>query len=387
MNMRYSIIDSVKGGSGKTCFALHLSLALAGEQPVLYMDMDFQGSSIESILFHQHFVGKSTDAKWREKKNPCGVNVKKLTGSTEWAIASKYLNSIIGDAYKVCDLISCLEFKTDASESGEDVAEDGRDLARDSKKTIDMDMVIASPYYNDKELFKGNQSIEVNVSVFRLKLYSFLKRVIDYKRNDGKVKKYNNIVFDMPPGGERYSDCLYGILLTEDNVPYRFKVEENSVDVYHMTTLDSSHIDATIQRISNLYREHSHINLDRINNIYIVINNTVSKDIDDKLRNRAKHMAEKLNDVGLSDVIKGKLRIITLDFNKNYRDIVMGLEEECFYVDDKTICNFSSSAIKNICDFINYDAKNPEKNDMKSTLEGDEQWWLKNPQQEPKTTK
>ena len=387
MNMRYSIIDSVKGGSGKTCFALHLSLALADEQPSLYMDMDIQGSSIESILFNQNIVGKSTDAKWRDKKDPCGVNVKKLTDSTEWAIASKYFNSIIGDTYKVCDLISCLEFNTDASESGENIAEDGRAIALGSKKLIDMDMVIASPYYNDKEIFKGNQSIEVNVSVFRLKLYSFLKRVIDYKRNDGKVKKYNNIVFDMPPGGERYSDCLYGILLTEDNVPYRFKVKEKSVDVYHMTTLDSSHIYATIQRISNLYRAHSHINLDRINNIYIVINNTVNNDIDDVLRNRANQIVEKLNDVGLSDVIKGKISIIKLDFNKNYRDVVMSIGGDCFYGEKNTNCNFSSGAIKNIYDFIHYDPNDSDNKDMKCTLEGDEQWWLKKPEQETKTQK
>ena len=66
----YNIVDSVKGGSGKTTFALMLSLLLDkkltesrenGESSVCLVDMDIQGSALLYLLFGKSFLDGEKD--------------------------------------------------------------------------------------------------------------------------------------------------------------------------------------------------------------------------------------------------------------------------------------------------------------------------------------
>ena len=62
--MIYNIVDSIKGGCGKTSFSLMLASALYNEkkeQPPCLFDMDFQGTSLAYLLF-----GKKAGKDWKK---------------------------------------------------------------------------------------------------------------------------------------------------------------------------------------------------------------------------------------------------------------------------------------------------------------------------------
>lgn len=404
--MMYSIVDSVKGGSGKTCFSLHLCLKkhldemrskgvtslqeavndiktaeinvdkaqksydaavekydkytsenasnnssidklktlkdkakaeleqckkklneAKNKYPAqpLYFDMDIMGSSIESILWGDRFVGtkdingSSSVSKWNYNPTHNGMDILPYehNGVRYPKRASRYLNDIVEEQYLTEDLITSLEFVIGYKDDANTI----KDLETNEATKVPnikawVDMIISDPSYTVKSKFRGNSDNtgEINVGEFRYQMHKLLKII-----NKSTEITYKDIVFDMPPGGDRYSECLYDILLKKEE----YSIDSGNIDIYHMTTLDNSHIDATVERVVNFYNSRIHVFTSRINNIYIVLNNTIgtSTDIVEKRRT---HLIKKLDSALISQSIRDKIKIMTFDFVQNYRSVVCG---------------------------------------------------------------
>jgi|GEM_PF-6486644 len=307
--MNYSIIDSVKGGSGKTCFSLMHSLYLyiletdietkaevkkhcddctktkknkncpttpacnepkeieekiKRRNPALYIDMDFVGTSLESILFGGKVLNSNTlKESFSEadpllgKKTDKGVFFIEEYPSQPCA-AKRYFNAIF-DTEAYGDLISKLKFELAIPMT-----------TPLQLKDYYLDMIISSPEYKDKLMFRGTKNTEINISNFKYKLHSLLKEV-----PKNKNEKYKNIVIDMPPGAERFASSVYEIFVRRSGDPTcKIKLDEkkDKLNIFHMTTHDKSHIDSTIENISHFYTGGIHTEILDCLNIFVVIN-------------------------------------------------------------------------------------------------------------------
>jgi len=300
--MNYSIIDSVKGGSGKTCFSLNHALYLSnlnvsdGRIPSLYIDVDFSGTSLETALFANPKIG--TGLK-EPIDDPLGFKTLKL--------AKKHFNSILDCEILYNELITKLEFYLKTIVSTKPV-------------NIPIDLIISSPDYKQKQRFHGTKSNEVNISNFKYKLCCLMKKI-----PKTHTAGYKNIVMDMPPGGDRYASSVYDILLSlngDNRHIINWNDKDSKVNVFHMTTYDIAHIYATLEHVCNFYNDSNRKKLPT--NIFIVVNDIFNTD--DSTNSFGKRLAHSIileeiqkNYSSLPQVVMDKLYFIIFPFNEKYQ--------------------------------------------------------------------
>lgn len=209
--MMYNIVDSVKGGCGKTTFSIELSLMLDNyyaesrnndETSSLLIDMDIQGSALMYLLLGNSYLEKDN----RE-------NTFKFLNDRVITVGNQ-----ISDEY-----IHQFQFKTE------------REAPR-------FDVIYCDPRSKAKRKFRSvsnqNYSPEVLYSTHKMGLASML---LELKSQAPYLHK--NIVFDMPPNSDGYSDAVYDVLLKNDD----FILDKNDVcNLFLMTTTDKGHIQTTM---------------------------------------------------------------------------------------------------------------------------------------------
>lgn len=225
----FNIIDSVKGGSGKTSLSLMLSLAAqsaAGEQSgccSLLLDMDMQGSALKHLLFDDP-RGKGPPA---HEAQCLPLNMAKHT-----------LNDAILEYYRKepVDFISRpIFYLSDIVNSTGDGAEE--------VSSLQILTAMASSKLEDRERFRAvsrmNYSFQITYDAFHSGLKTILK--------DRNLKSYQAgplqyVIFDMPPNSNGYSDCVPDLLLSQDK-----KITgDYPTNYFELMTLDRSHIQATM---------------------------------------------------------------------------------------------------------------------------------------------
>lgn len=272
------IMHSMKGGCGKSTCALFKAIQIAYNSyniddksaHVLFIDADFKGSALMEILFRtKDKIHGGTDSeekqediysfseKQKEIKESVGAG-KEEKGDGQYHILAvpdnfdnyKTLSDYLRDSsqYSIMDII-CHSFsyeneygnrkerdKVGKSEEGE-AAEEG-DTASAQKGFINgyIDFVLSSASAESKDWFRYTEG-KIPAGVYKWRMEALLRNVLKIETvNSEAVGTYTDIVIDMPPGYDEYSDILLGILRDiarkETNVKLHY---------YAVTTEDIGH--------------------------------------------------------------------------------------------------------------------------------------------------
>lgn len=298
MKKVYNIIDSVKGGCGKTTFSLMLSLLLDdrykenrnnGESNVCLIDMDIQGSALLYLLFGGNF--------FQDEK--------------EWN-AFKFLNDrivAVGDTREETEeYMHRFRFK--------DKVEDGKKADEETEKRErnepGIDVVFSDPRPKIKKKYRSlsnqNYSPEVLYSTYRMGLANMLSKL-----SEEKPYLHQYVNFDMPPNSDAYSDSVYDVLLKKE---YTIMKEDDVCNLFLLQTLDKGQIRATLDYFDELS---SSENFQMINKIFFVFNDWLDyeegKDLFDEAVSDVK---DNVKNCQLTDKIRDNIYFVGLNFNKKY---------------------------------------------------------------------
>lgn len=285
----YNIVDSVKGGSGKTTFAITLSIILNRylnessinkETSSCLIDMDIQGTALLYLLYGKTFLDipeKEKDFKF--------LNDRVIAVGEDEETAKKFI-------YPFC-------------------------FEKSSENYFDV--IFCDPRTESKKKFRSmsnqNYSPEVLYSTFRMGLANMLSGM---KRQN--PYNYSQIIFDMPPNADGYSDAVYDIMLKKD---YSVLGKEDACNLFLLHTLDMGQRQATLDYFSELA---SLENFHKFNKIFFVFNDWCgykkAGQEDKGLFNEAVlyERAQIHNKLGManSSTLLKKIYFVGLQFNEEY---------------------------------------------------------------------
>lgn len=235
----YNIVDSVKGGSGKTTFALMLSLLLDNkltgsrknnETSSCLIDMDIQGSALLYLLYGKSFLNGETDKEMAERI--AYLNDRVVAVGEESNMKRNYVNPF---------------FFRDKETSG--------------PRT---DVIFSDPRTESKKKFRSmsnqNYSPEVLYSTYRMGLGNMLSNLKGMKEY-----VHRHVIFDMPPNADGYSDAVYDVMLKKE---YSVMEEDDKCNLFFMVTMDMGQRSATMDYFFELV---SSENFQKINKIFLFL--------------------------------------------------------------------------------------------------------------------
>lgn len=232
--MEYYIVDSVKGGCGKTALAICKALELANandKNKVCFIDMDLLGTSIEEYL--------------------------KITLCSDLKPRLHYLSEMFSDKYAIrrekCIrklMFTKTNFQLLKTELSKDALED-EDLKKDY---IKIGSNFSSPLEKHKKLFKPNVTTHYTNHID----YDFFARKLEILFEELENGGYTHIVIDMPPNSDPYTDSVFDLLLNKEKL--------NKVHLLLISTYDRSHIKANLEWFNDktVSSDHNWICFDKI---------------------------------------------------------------------------------------------------------------------------
>lgn len=307
----YNIVDSVKGGSGKTTFALMLSLLLDkeltksrknnNETSVCLIDMDIQGSALLYLLYGRSYLDGEKDKEKAEKI--AYLNDRVITVGEESGNERNYIKPFFFKNKETCgprtDVIFC-------------------DPRTDSKKKF-------------RSMSNQNYSPEVLYSTYRMGLGNMLSNL------EG-IKEYlhKHVVFDMPPNADGYSDAVYDVMLKNE---YSVMEKDDRCNLFLLSTLDMGQRSSTLDYFFELA---SSENFQKINKIFFVFNDwcgfkklSTKEDTANLFSETVSYMKTEISKVSIKceDKVQEKIFFVGLKFNVSYyrqctqRDGIQNIEE------------------------------------------------------------
>lgn len=240
-NMKYHVIDSVKGGCGKSTFAIMLAAAINKypkedekgniirdqKRPVCLFDMDLQGTSMAYLLF-----GKN----WKNnRKLPSELDI--------------YLNEKIGRSdVKGKRFIKKVVWGNDPDkDSGEANSDSG------SESYPEFYVAVSSPIQKDKDQYKpkSSQNYSPGVSYGRFR-YGLSKLLTPDNLYEELKERLEHVILDMPPNSDGYSDAVTDFLLDGKRKVLK---DGDSCNYFLMVTRDLAHQQATLEWL-NVFLNH-----------------------------------------------------------------------------------------------------------------------------------
>ena len=298
MKKIYNIIDSVKGGCGKTTFSLILSLLLDDhykenrnndESNVCLIDMDIQGSALAYLLFGGNYF--QDEKKWN---------------------TFKFLNDrivAVGDSREETEeYMHRFRFG--------DKTEDGKKAEKEKKiedcKGPGIDVIFSDPRPKIKKKYRSlsnqNYSPEVLYSTYRMGLANMLSKL-----DEEKPYLHQYVNFDMPPNSDAYSDSVYDVLLKKE---YTIMKDGDVCNLFLLQTVDKGQIKATLDYFDELV---SSENFQKINKIFFVFNDWLDFEEGKDFFNEAvSTVKDNLKNCQLFKKIRDNIYFIGLNFNKEY---------------------------------------------------------------------
>ena len=216
--MDYYIVDSVKGGCGKTTIAMYKAIELANLNPknkVCYLDMDILGTAVEK------FLG--------------------ITSNPE--VGVKYFSDMFENRESIRSehcVRKLLFNKNDFSVNNK--SDNIIDPTVNIENCIEVGAVFSSPDENKKNMFKPSISTHYNQHID----YDFFARTLEILFDELKTGKYTHMVIDMPPNSDAYTDSVFKLLLD-------FK-KKDKVYLYLVSTYDRSHVEANLEWLDKMLK-------------------------------------------------------------------------------------------------------------------------------------
>jgi len=233
------IVDSVKGGCGKTTEAIASAIRsnLLDKKKTCVIDMDILGTSIEQTLMGKCFVGHDPIEKF-------------ITHS-----AKKYLNDLAEDPDTLLKSKDCISNIILYTPSGE----------------ANVSFILSSPYDKDKRRFKLSGSSNYTVQITPTHFRGVINKLINHLIDD----EYETIIFDMPPNSDVYTDCVFDLFLDAKN-----PLKDISVELVVVSTYDRAHIYSNTEWLVSFYEGKDH-NWKPFDKITFLLNNNSYPEFND----------------------------------------------------------------------------------------------------------
>ncbi len=200
------VVDSVKGGCGKTLISIKKATQLAyasNDNKVCYIDLDLLGSSIETFLFGEYVIGGS--------KLPVGSSFEVIKQATN------YLNQMLYKKNFDDSFFTTIRY-------------------REIPSSNPFDIIMCSPKQFEKDKFKPTKELNYIEQIDYGYFAVLLKKMFKTLRDD---LHYTHVIVDMPPNSDAYTDLIFNIFLnaydkSNSSNKYEFKIMLiNSLDQAH----------------------------------------------------------------------------------------------------------------------------------------------------------
>lgn len=242
-------MHSMKGGCGKSASALFKAIQLAEQNKiddrkarVLFIDADFKGSALQTLFFENTETDAYLYHKLLEQYSNHIVKGKGLTHHL--AVPDNYaedrnLNKFFRE--KKMSFIEILNesFSYTIGSSGE------ADSAYEELMINGfLDFIFSSSDNRDKGFFKRGSQDALEIGIYKYRMSVFFKQILEYGKVDEQdIGQYSDLVIDMPPGYDEYSDLILEEL---QKLAEKKKVE---LHYYSVTTNDIGHMRLTRDNI------------------------------------------------------------------------------------------------------------------------------------------
>lgn len=255
--IRFHIMHSMKGGCGKSTCSLFKALQLAhkgvdGQARVLLLDADLRGSAWQPLLFRDDAVAKNES---------CQAVLENFNLSGSASAGKGFTHTIaIPDGYQQRDNLS--RFVQDMDFPLERLVQKTLSYAVQPDPASPnvtyaingyLDFILAGAESSDKAaLSQQNHTGKLAPGIYINRLGNLLNYVLrvnatEAPDNDRKRRyngQYKDIVIDMPPGYDGYSDIVLDLLR-------RLAAEEDRIKLhyYQVTTEDIGHMALALKNI------------------------------------------------------------------------------------------------------------------------------------------
>lgn len=278
----FYIVDSVKGGCGKTVLSL---LTAVNAYRELHRDETDRNAKIEDFLGKKAKLEQDNENKSKliDFCDVCIVDMDLLGSSMEVMLTGRtYVGQKdIDDKNKNNYLIDGAEIYLNdlvvSSENFKKKYENYFITKTDSNIFQIISMIFASPYIKDRRKFKissnSNYSLQITPTHFR----GVLKKLIEKL-----ALRYKTIVFDMPPNSDPYTDAVFDILLDIGNRENNWTIVKDGkplnvidkVSLEIVSSFDASHIEANRNWLKDIIKE-SYTNRKAFDNIFFYVNDVI----------------------------------------------------------------------------------------------------------------
>lgn len=258
--IKIHIVNSVKGGCGKTAFSLFKALEVAKtertnnmdsrEAAVMWIDADFKGSASKCLFYGEdektfESMNKERTIEDSEKANSALFAANPLGANNELRFNKDFVGYTINDYLK--ENIREIEKMV---VHGYVYAEDNENPDNEKSQSINgiIDFIFSSPRMVDKKLFNyGSGFPVVDIGRFTYLMKGLLKELLEIggmkTRAVKKSKRafgYKHIIIDMPPGDDAYSSALMHMIrqLAEE----KHKDYDVEIHLYTLATSDRGHM-------------------------------------------------------------------------------------------------------------------------------------------------
>jgi len=262
------IMHSMKGGCGKSTCALFKTIQKAYEwgiddekAQVLFLDADFKGSAMMELLFHRNDIfhadekPKIRDEKALTLKQIKDANQRIKSGVTKGAgsfhriaipeVLEQYitLSEYLRDSskYAIPDIIchSCsYEMETKEAAGLDEKPDDEIKPEPEQPYFVNgyIDFILSSASSESKDWFRYKEG-KIPAGVYSWRMNALIHNILNIGRvNDESPGDYKDIVIDMPPGYDEYSDILLELMR---DIAREHK--ELKLHYYAITTADIGH--------------------------------------------------------------------------------------------------------------------------------------------------
>ena len=316
--MKVIVVDSVKGGCGKTTVALKYAMKFAqAKAKVCYIDLDILGSSIEVFISGCRFVASPKfKNKIREGDAPYQLDVEKT--------AQFYLNELFkGEKFGDCFFNKIKVIENNAS------------------NPYSFDLIACNPDQNEKDLFKPSRLMNYAGQID----YEYFAAMIEKMIDGLEHIEYTHVIIDMPPNSDAYTDSVFDILLRADEIgKKKIKNLENvdsdekakydvvtkyNVEICIINSLDRAHFEANLVWINAMIAERRmEWALNPELNFKIVFNNVSGIKREDS-KNYLENRLRQLKDIFIKKVTYfGHDRLLAINAMNDYELGFDNLEEK-----------------------------------------------------------
>lgn len=224
--MEIIVVDSVKGGCGKTSISLKCAIEKAQDKlnKVCYMDLDLLGSSIETFLIGDRFVGKN------KKSDPKGYPIDLCVIKSE----KYYFNDIFkGEHFSPRFLNEIV-------------------IIEDNKRKGVFSLIACNPDQNEKDRFKPSRLMNYIGQIDYEYFGAMIERVLEQLED----MNFTHVIIDMPPNSDAYTDSVFNILLRQNGSDNTHIETKYRVKICLVNSFDRAHFSANLEWLKTMVNEH-----------------------------------------------------------------------------------------------------------------------------------